>query len=65
MNEVEITLGIALLLSTGILFAKLCQLISLPSVTGFILAGLALGPSCFGIISMESCLLYTSDAADE
>lgn len=54
MNEVEITLGIALLLSAGLIFAKIAQLVGLPSVTGFILAGLALGPSCFGIISMES-----------
>ena len=54
VSEVEITLGIALLLSAGLIFAKVAQLIKLPSVTGFILAGLALGPSCFGIISMES-----------
>lgn len=54
MNEVDITLGIALLLSTGLVFAKAAQLTGLPSVTGFIVAGLALGPSCFGVISMES-----------
>ena len=54
MNEVEITLGIALLLSVGLVFGKAAQFVRLPSVTGFILAGLALGPSCFGIISMES-----------
>lgn len=54
MSEVEITLGMALLLTAGLIFAKICQLVKLPSVTGFILAGLALGPSCFGIISMES-----------
>ncbi len=54
MSEVEITLGIALLLSAGMVIAKFAQLIKLPSVTGFILAGLALGPSGFSIISMES-----------
>ena len=54
MNEIDITLGIALLLSAGLVFAKGAQLIKLPSVTGFILAGLALGPSFLGIISMES-----------
>lgn len=54
MNDVELTLGIALLLSVGMVFAKLCHLIRLPSVTGFILAGLAMGPSGFGIISMEN-----------
>lgn len=54
MSEIDITLGIALLLSAGLVFAKLAQLVKLPSVTGFILAGLALGPSFFNIISMES-----------
>ncbi|MGW8161596.1 MAG: cation:proton antiporter [Desulfobulbales bacterium] len=52
MNEV--TLGIAILLSAGLLTAKIFQLIRLPSVTGFILAGLALGPSCFNLITIES-----------
>jgi Kef-type K+ transport system membrane component KefB/nucleotide-binding universal stress UspA family protein len=52
MNEV--TFGIAVLLATGLLFAKLAQLIRLPSVTGFILAGLVLGPSGFGLLTMES-----------
>jgi len=52
MNEV--TFGMALLLAVGLLFAKLAQLIRLPSVTGFILAGLALGPSGFGLLTMES-----------
>ncbi|GAB4337592.1 MAG: hypothetical protein Kow0089_09000 [Desulfobulbaceae bacterium] len=54
VHELELTLGIALLLSAGMIFAKLAQLIRLPSVTGFILAGLALGPSCLGLISMET-----------
>ncbi len=54
IHEVELTLGIALLLAAGMVFAKIAQMMKLPSVTGFILAGLALGPSCFGIISMES-----------
>jgi len=52
MNEV--TFGIAVLLATGLLFAKLVQLVRLPSVTGFILAGLVLGPSGFGLLTMES-----------
>ncbi|RUM39767.1 MAG: hypothetical protein DSY57_00710 [Desulfobulbus sp.] len=52
MNEV--TFGIAVLLATGLLCAKIVQLIRLPSVTGFILAGLVLGPSGFGLLTMES-----------
>jgi len=52
MNEA--TFGIAVLLATGLLFAKVAQLIRLPSVTGFILAGLVLGPSCLGIVTFET-----------
>ena len=52
MNEV--TFGIAVLLATGLLCAKIVQLIKLPSVTGFILAGLILGPSGLGLLTMET-----------
>ena len=52
MNEV--TFGIAILLATGLVFAKIAQLIRLPSVTGFILAGLVLGPSCLGLLTADT-----------
>ncbi|MDH3348089.1 MAG: cation:proton antiporter [Desulfobulbaceae bacterium] len=50
----ETTLGIALLLGVGLLFAKIAQLIRLPSVTGYILAGLAMGPSWLGILTFDT-----------
>ncbi len=50
----EVTFGIAILLASGLLFAKLAQLVRLPSVTGFILAGLVLGPSGLGLITMAT-----------
>lgn len=46
-----ITLGIALLLASGLIAAKFCQRFHLPSVTGYILAGLLLGPTGFNIIN--------------
>lgn len=49
----NITFGIAVLLSTGLLFAKFVQLFRLPSVTGYILAGLVLGPSGLGFLTPE------------
>lgn len=52
MNEV--TFGIAVLLATGLLFAKIAQVVRLPSVTGFIVAGLVLGPSCLGLLTVET-----------
>ena len=49
----QATFGIAVLLAAGLLVAKLAQLIRLPSVTGFILAGLLLGPSGFGLVTVD------------
>ena len=50
----NITFGIAILLATGLLFAKIVQLFHLPSVTGYILAGLVLGPSGLELLTVES-----------
>lgn len=49
-----ITLGIALLLAVGLVAAKICQSFRLPSVTGYIVAGLLLGPTGFAIITTQS-----------
>jgi Kef-type K+ transport system membrane component KefB/nucleotide-binding universal stress UspA family protein len=49
----ETTLALALLMGVGLLAAKLAQLLRLPSVTGFICAGLLLGPSALNIIKQE------------
>ena len=47
----NVTLGLAVLLAAGLLTAKLGQFLKLPSVTGYILAGLLLGPSGFNLVS--------------
>ncbi len=49
-----VTLGFALLLASGFLVAKICQYFRLPSVTGYILAGLFLGPSGINIINSHT-----------
>ncbi len=49
-----VTLGFALLLATGFFVAKICQRFHLPSVTGYILAGVLLGPSGFNLINSHS-----------
>lgn len=49
-----ITLYLAILLAVGLLAAKFCQRCYLPSVTGYILAGLLLGPGGFGLITEEA-----------
>ncbi|RUM44781.1 MAG: hypothetical protein DSY80_04020, partial [Desulfocapsa sp.] len=49
-----VTLGFAVLLATGLLVAKICQRFRLPSVTGYIMAGVLLGPSGFDLINGHS-----------
>jgi len=49
-----VTLGFAILIATGLLVAKICQRFRLPSVTGYILAGVFLGPSGFNLINSHS-----------
>jgi Kef-type K+ transport system membrane component KefB/nucleotide-binding universal stress UspA family protein len=49
-----VTIGLAVLLASGLVAAKISQRLRLPSVTGYILAGLLLGPTGFAIITEES-----------
>lgn len=49
-----ITIGIAILLSCGFVAGKICQKLSLPAVTGYILAGLLLGPTGVNLITGET-----------
>ncbi|WYD80854.1 MAG: cation:proton antiporter [Candidatus Electrothrix gigas] len=49
----DTTFGIAVLLGSGLAIAKVAQLLRLPSVTGFILAGLLLGESGLSIITVD------------
>lgn len=50
----ETTLVLALLLSVGFGVAKLGQFFRLPSVTGYIVAGLLLGPSGFSLVTADT-----------
>lgn len=49
----EITLLLALILTAGFITAKAGQVFRLPSVTGFIAAGVLLGPAGFHVITAE------------
>ncbi len=48
------TLAIGVLLGLGFICAKAARMIRLPSVTGYIIAGLALGPSGFRLITQQT-----------
>ena len=50
----DVTLTLALLLACGIAVAKVGQKLKLPSVTGYILTGLILGPSGFALVTTET-----------
>ncbi|NVM20992.1 MAG: cation:proton antiporter [Desulfobacterales bacterium] len=52
----DVTLALAVILAAGFATAKLGQLIRLPSVTGFICAGLLLGPSALNLITEEAII---------
>ncbi len=53
-SRAMVTLGLAVLLAAGLLAAKVAQWLRLPSITGYILAGLLLGPTGFALITEES-----------
>jgi Kef-type K+ transport system membrane component KefB/nucleotide-binding universal stress UspA family protein len=50
----ETTLALALLLAAGFLAAKAAQAIRLPSVTGYIVAGVVMGPSCLNAVTEQT-----------
>ncbi len=49
-GQVNLIFALSLLLATGFAVARLAKLIRLPSVTGYIVAGIALGPAGFDVI---------------
>lgn len=49
-----VTFAIAILLAAGLAASKVTQRFHLPSVTGYILAGLLLGPTGLGVITEET-----------
>ncbi|HUS80149.1 MAG TPA: cation:proton antiporter, partial [Armatimonadota bacterium] len=50
----NIVLALSLLLAVGFALARFAKLLHLPSVTGYLLAGLALGPSGLDLIDTEA-----------
>ena len=52
----DVTLALAVILGAGFLVAKLLQLIRMPSVTGFIFAGLLLGPSGLHLVTEDAVI---------
>ncbi len=53
LGEISLIFALSLLLAAGFGAARLAKLVHLPSVTGYILAGIALGPSGIDLIPHE------------
>ena len=65
LGDMSILFPIGLMLVCGLLFGRLAKKISLPNVTGYLVAGLVLGPYVLGIVSkdMASSLSMVSEMA--
>ncbi len=53
MDTVTLLLSLAALLALGLIMTRLCNLIHLPNVTAYLLAGLILSPYTFGFIDQD------------
>lgn len=51
--ESKIIIEVAIILFAGIIFGRLAKLAKLPNVTGYLIAGLLLGPSFFNVIPVN------------
>lgn len=47
----NLLLAIAVVLLTGLAFSKLCKLLHIPNVTGYLVGGLLIGPGLLGLIN--------------
>lgn len=48
-----ILLGLAIALTAGLLMTRIMRLLNLPNVTGYLIAGLIIGPFCAKLLSIE------------
>ena len=55
----SITLSIVVALVAGLLSTRLCKLVHLPNVTGYLVVGLIIGPSCFNLLTKESLEIFS------
>lgn len=56
----NLLLAIAVVLLTGLCFSKLCKLLHIPNVTGYLIGGLLIGPGLLGLIPGFDGVISTS-----
>lgn len=49
----ETLLGISIALSTGLLMSRVVKPLKLPAVTGYLIAGILIGPYCLGLLGIK------------
>ena len=64
-SEAQVLLAIAILWLAGFLMSRVSKVFSLPNVTGYILAGVVIGPYCLNLIpaDLTSGMSFITDAA--
>lgn len=64
-GDISILFPIGLMLLSGLLFGRIAKKLTLPNVTGYLIAGLVLGPYVLGVVSAEtaSSLALVSEIA--
>lgn len=59
VNEMEILLSLSIALFAGLMMTRACKPFGLPAVTGYLVAGILVGPYCLGQLGVEG-LGFTS-----
>lgn len=64
-DTTTILISLAIIMFAGFLMTRITKLLRLPNVTGYILAGILIGPSVFGLVSKDfiSDMSFLSDIA--
>ena len=52
MDHVQILLSISIAALAGLLMSRVCKLLKLPAVTGYLIAGILVGGFCLGAITL-------------
>lgn len=62
MEKTLLALGIAM--AVGLLFTRLIKLVKLPNVTAYLIGGLLIGPSLWGLITNDSFAILSHEAVE-
>ena len=64
MDTVQVLLSISICALVGLLMSRVCKLLKLPAVTGYLIAGILVGCYCLGSITLPGGLVLGFDKLD-